>query len=67
MKPIDIVIETAFRHSRNELFKFISQNYGEDDPELTVDNLNKLFAETEIQITNDKFEESKGRGRPRKS
>jgi hypothetical protein len=67
MKSIENLIKLAFTESKQELFNFISENYGEDDPDLTITKLNELFPTNEIQLTNDKFLENKGRGRPRKS
>jgi hypothetical protein len=67
MNPIEKVFEVAIDESRKELFKFIYENYGTNDPSLTVESLSSMFSVKEIQITNDKFEENRGRGRPRKS
>lgn len=67
MKPIEMVIEAAMNESRKDLFTFIYEKYGENDPSLTVENLTQLFTNKEFEITNDKFEENRGRGRPRKS
>lgn len=67
MKNIEEIIQLAFRESQKDLFNFIKENYGKNDPELTFDNLTKMFPLDEIQITNDKFMENKGRGRPRKN
>lgn len=67
MKNIEEIIQLAFKESRKELFTFIEENYGKEDPELTFNNLDKMFQLNEIEITNDKFMENKGRGRPRKN
>jgi hypothetical protein len=66
MKSIETILDKLFRETQKELFEFIHENYGENDPDLSVEKLNKRFTTNEIQITNDKFTESKGRGRPRK-
>ena len=66
MKSVEDIIQLAFAESQEDLFKFINENYGKNDPDLSLENLNKLFSAKDIQITNDKFMENKGRGRPRK-
>ena len=67
MKNIEEIIQLAFTESQKDLFKFIFENYGGKDPDLTVENLKYKFLANDIQITNDKFMENKGRGRPRKN
>ena len=67
MKSIENIIQIAFDESKKDLFRFISINYGKDDADLSIEKLNEMFSKNEIQLTNDKFIESKGRGRPRKN
>ena len=66
MKSIESIIQIAFNATKQDLFEFICKNYGEEDPDLSVKKLNELFPTDQIEFTNDKFTESKGRGRPRK-
>ena len=61
------ILTQAIKDSQYELINFISNKYSNDDS-LSVENLQKMFLEDcQVRITNDKFEISKGRGRPKKN
>lgn len=63
----DQLVTEAIKKNQLELLSFISNKFSEDET-MSLDNLKSMFLDKiKVKTTNDKFEITRGRGRPKKN